>query len=447
MPLGEQGGQTTGQNSPLIEREYLTAEQGLAIVEQSPPLNEQGSALGEQDQKSSYDVQQSITLAADLQLGPVKTAPYQRLHDKEIEPEGFQDLIKLHYGLHELPVQLSSMLQDNDILSLSEAKQTLGVMDQKEHVPAEMQYSVRLAVSTLKNSQCPPVEICDIAPRSSRHPLVAIDEFLEVVKVDGGYMIDTVAAEKYDMGWKIFLPHASTLFEIGRRGPFKKKGDIVATLLARGLSFRTVREAPALATRITIPPTVKRTFTEPTREFSLEDYLMHEQHRKNLLKQPRGRAALLKGGIVWRLALEVLGEEAATMALTSPEEYKFGVNVGDRYLVDDELTESELDVIVGVYHVATSQRAFANDTDSSIVSWWPRHASWQNSNYNLGHWTWKAELWFRNRRKDILEGSAKPMNQGRWRRALKGNSNTGRVRNAWNAHCEASYDVLRPQQT
>ena len=82
---------------------------------------------------------------------------------------------------------------------------------------------------------------------------------------------------------------------------------------------------------------------------------MYEERRNSLLRQPRGRAALMKGGIVWRLALEVLDEEAVSLVRGYPEECRFSVNIGDSCFVDDELTESELDVIVGVNHVATSK--------------------------------------------------------------------------------------------
>ena len=71
--------------------------------------------------------------------------------------------------------------------------------------------------------------------------------------------------------------------------------------------------------------------------------------------------------------------------------------------------------------------------------------AWQNSNYNVGYWNWKCELWFRNRRKSILEGGAKPMNQSKWRAALKANTSTGKFRHAWNALCEATYSDGHPE--
>ncbi|KAF7793552.1 hypothetical protein EIP86_004666 [Pleurotus ostreatoroseus] len=385
----------------------------------------------------------------DFQPRPVKVlnSPCRSMHkDLELESESIQDVMKYRYGLHSTTVPLSLKL--HVMLSWIEVERALGIDEDKDHIPAEIQHCVQVFVSCLKDNRYPPLEICDIVPGSPLpHPLAIIDKYLDVIKVDGGYVISSVVACAQDVSWRIFIPHASTLFEIARRGYIQSKGHIVSTLLARGLSFRTIREAPTLASNITIPPTIKRTVTTFGHEFSLEDYWMYEERRNSLLAQPRGRAALMKGGIVWRLALEVLDEEVVSFTSGNPQEFRFSVNIGDSYFVDDELTESELGVIVGVNHVATSRYAVDNDGDASNISWWPRHTTWQQSKYNVGHWTWKCEMWFRNRRNRILEGKATPMTQTKWRSALKGNVNAGKLRTAWDAHCEAAYSIYHPQQT
>ena len=73
----------------------------------------------------------------------------------------------------------------------------------------------------------------------------------------------------------------------------------------------------------------------------------------------QGRAALLRGGIVWRLAVEVLGGDWRPLASTGPSEdvyvyaQAFVPERGD-YYYDDALSSDELDVICGVYKVYTA---------------------------------------------------------------------------------------------
>ena len=86
------------------------------------------------------------------------------------------------------------------------------------------------------------------------------------------------------------------------------------------------------------------------------DYRAYQERRKALLLEPRGRVALLTGGIVWRLALEVLRPETV---LVGPllEEYGGYVSPENSQTVlwDEVLTPSELDLICGVYHVAKGE--------------------------------------------------------------------------------------------
>ncbi|KAF7793551.1 hypothetical protein EIP86_004665 [Pleurotus ostreatoroseus] len=368
-PLEEQDRQTTGQSDPFIVRESLTTQQGYAIAEQDPPLDEQGSSTGEENQEPSRGVHEPVIIAANPRLGSVNamSSPYRRSHkDLLIESEGIQDMLYYRYGFCNAP--MPDAAEQDDMLSWLEVERLFGIVDHdKEHIPAEIQPAVQAFVSSLLHKQHPPIELCDLSPRSPHpHPMKIIKQYLDVIKVDGGYVISSVLASPMDTRCKIFLPRASTLFEIARRGCYKDKSHIVAELLAQGQPFRTVQEAPELANSIAIPPTIQKNFTAIGHELSVEDYLLYEERRDSLLKQPRGRAALMKGGIVWRLALEVLSEEDIFFAKI-PEGFRFSLNIGDKYFVDDELTVSELDVIVGANYLAGS-RTCADDSDATKKS-------------------------------------------------------------------------------
>ncbi|KIJ24889.1 hypothetical protein M422DRAFT_119477, partial [Sphaerobolus stellatus SS14] len=82
----------------------------------------------------------------------------------------------------------------------------------------------------------------------------------------------------------------------------------------------------------------------------MTDYQAYILLRNIFLRSPRGRLALLSGGILWRLAIEVIGDDAV---LGFPSEK-------DMYIEDiilstertcygrERLTNDEIDLICGV---------------------------------------------------------------------------------------------------
>src|SRR4051812_42622388 len=91
----------------------------------------------------------------------------------------------------------------------------------------------------------------------------------------------------------------------------------------------------------------------------LLDYESYVLTRDTYLRQPHCRAALLAGGIVWRLAFEALG---ISPVLDGPTAHalKYGMRIsasdasGQAHtLYDDTLTEDETNLICGVYKIYT----------------------------------------------------------------------------------------------
>ncbi|KAF8867478.1 hypothetical protein BD779DRAFT_1394087, partial [Infundibulicybe gibba] len=143
------------------------------------------------------------------------------------------------------------------------------------------------------------------------------------------------------------------------------------------------------------------------------DYVAYVECRDRLLKGPAGRATLKMGGIVWRLAIELLGGPARSadwygQVLSEAED-------GGMY-IDDRLDESEMNLICGVYGIETS--AGANQYSSS--SWWPRQDTWMNSGICHGHWTVDNEKWFQDRLERIRANSAGLLCRTKWKKALEG---------------------------
>ncbi|KAG1761265.1 hypothetical protein EDD22DRAFT_737694, partial [Suillus occidentalis] len=89
------------------------------------------------------------------------------------------------------------------------------------------------------------------------------------------------------------------------------------------------------------------------------DYIAYEQYRHEFMNEDRARAALLRGGILWRLALHSLSFDSLPSALIglSRDAVPFGqmLTINDVTHFDDDLSEEEVDFICGTYYVYTSK--------------------------------------------------------------------------------------------
>lgn len=92
------------------------------------------------------------------------------------------------------------------------------------------------------------------------------------------------------------------------------------------------------------------------------EYNFYKECRNRLLQQPHARAALLEGGIVWRLARDCIGDDSESIVLGGPScdvlakgmAIKHGKNEDD-WLWDDAICDRERDITCGVYHVYTGE--------------------------------------------------------------------------------------------
>jgi len=156
--------------------------------------------------------------------------------------------------------------------------------------------------------------------------------------------------------WYLFVESASTALEcIRRQRP--SISDVALSLVEKGIPFTTRLQLLQLPQSLPdIPPPMNLGWRFTDYLPNCLDYRAYQERRKALLLEPRGRVALLTGGIVWRLALEVLRPETV---LVGPllEEYGGYVSPENSQTVlwDEVLTPSELDLICGVYHVAKGE--------------------------------------------------------------------------------------------
>ncbi|EGO04479.1 hypothetical protein SERLA73DRAFT_44533 [Serpula lacrymans var. lacrymans S7.3] len=98
------------------------------------------------------------------------------------------------------------------------------------------------------------------------------------------------------------------------------------------------------------------------------DYSCYQDVCNKLLLSTCGHVALLQGGIVWCLAINVLSPEAVLSGPSSDtrEPKEIFQTTDGHFFINDCLSQEELDLISGVYNVYTG-----HGPQMSQSSWWP----------------------------------------------------------------------------
>ncbi|KAG6814857.1 hypothetical protein H0H93_011976, partial [Arthromyces matolae] len=153
--------------------------------------------------------------------------------------------------------------------------------------------------------------------------------------------------------WEVKLTSAATVLEILRRQWGSSNFfELVHELLDRGIPFQTCIKGPPKPP----PPPPQIQFSGlgyRPKDYKPDelDYLAYVSHRDNFLRTPRGRAALLKGGIISRLARDVIEYQHILDGPTC-NVFSTGTMLPSHSGVgywDDTLTEHEIYLICGVY--------------------------------------------------------------------------------------------------
>ena len=129
-------------------------------------------------------------------------------------------------------------------------------------------------------------------------------------------------------GWHLAVTSATTVLECIRCTSTNIE-ELVSFLVQSRRAFRTHLSCDHIPLPIYryLPPIIRSSYRSvlqlPTIQ---EDYTYYEETHANFLYLPRGRAALLWGGIIWCLAIEVLGDCAEDVVLNGPSDnvLKFG---------------------------------------------------------------------------------------------------------------------------
>ncbi|KAI0083083.1 hypothetical protein BDY19DRAFT_998870 [Irpex rosettiformis] len=369
----------------------------------------------------------------------------------EVNTESIQEILRKRYGYMTPDAPWSPQeeeakkwLASNDLSKLYRA---LGHWKRSDNLTGANDTLQDLAsiadfVAALKANRQPPPAISDLNSDSARVSAKPMYESLVTqvyqdtftlptnkIIVKGWYLLRSMQGTSLDTSssCKILTNSATNVLHL-KRGDFGATADdILLGMVTRGMTVRLL-----LPVEFAINNTTAQISTVGERptgvgikphgvKLNLDDYQAYARLRDAKLSGPAGKAALLEGGIIWRLALNICNLEDALrgpdLEDSSDDNALSTIVYGGQKYAETTLNEQDKFVIVGVYRVLLS--GTKNEKEASISSWWPSSEIWEDSGYGMGYWSHGAEEWYQRRLKLIESGEASPLPSNGWRNSLR----------------------------
>ncbi|KAJ7719889.1 hypothetical protein DFH07DRAFT_859060 [Mycena maculata] len=268
----------------------------------------------------------------------------------------------------------------------------------------------------------------------------------------------------------LLFPRATDLVEVLRQewGPDIK--DVVRHLLARGIPFWLAYMSAEIMPASKTPPslilrpegfkadiTSGLGFRPHGYKFDEHDYQAYTtQCNLQFLHTPRARIALQYGGIIARRARSEVPDDDFFRGFDD-QIYDVGDCLWDETSQHsywyERLSDHEVDLVCGVYHVGTGQNQIAgkgkgkqgpevlDDDQTSIVSWWPKPSAWARGGLDGAWWTPQCENDFYARRLGWIENGIYILyRQSKWRHNLKYHKD---VKNCWDGYEVVADGIVR----
>ncbi|KAJ7468824.1 hypothetical protein B0H11DRAFT_1920835 [Mycena galericulata] len=366
------------------------------------------------------DLQRTYDLADETDNGGSDDSSYEPYHDMREVPYsrfGFtQPIAPAQYEDKLRPDFCSRSLGDEDWPGMKQAEYTL--------LPA-----LFAALLEAKELEGVPRELLDLRQETADIVgLWAVDVRVKSLNSESYYVVRPAGLSEEDQRLCILLRSAATTLQIVRMGWGYDSNlqEIVHELLGRGVEFRLCTQAPA-GSEPCVPIFPRQSglgFRPAGYHPTSLDYRIYCRQRDNFLASPRGRAARFAGGIIGRLARDVVFDDRACLGPTDGA-YETGVRLWDgessTAYWDDALTPQEIDLICGAYILPTGQSTPAEEDgqQKKTMSWWPKPTAFHHSGMNIGWWSPDCERWFQKRVKLLEKNQAPLWTQTQWKHKIR----------------------------
>ncbi|KAL0063775.1 hypothetical protein AAF712_009332 [Marasmius tenuissimus] len=162
-----------------------------------------------------------------------------------------------------------------------------------------------------------------------------------------------------DTTFSLLISDPAAILQMIRQDWGSTVTDIAIELYRRGMPFCTAICGPLPAIKKSEPTVTEPRLGHRPQNYSpdINDFIAYESARNDFLRSNRGRAAVLAGGLIARIAREVIPEEAVVYG---PDTTVLQTGTclftqdGSGYW-DHVMTEEEIDLVCGVYYVQTRE--------------------------------------------------------------------------------------------
>jgi hypothetical protein len=282
--------------------------------------------------------------------------------ETKVVSHSLKDILHKRYGfMAEVPYRTDVRMKEyksvaNESNNILSALNRIGLKEFHEDVLA--QAGMDLYNFVAGNGSVPVAfpPLWDVAP-TFKDQIIRNHSKLGYNKVDEGIHLIGIRTKAFEAQWYLILiPDASTVLQVFREDDMGVLAT-VRSLLDWGIPFNTVRcvdKKPKKSKRMD-EKNIGLGYCDKHQCFDRQEYAAYEKMKQDILKKGQGQAARMAGGILWRLAQDIVGEKAVTRGpLTSVSVDGSVVGSMKKFqLVDDALSSSEKDIICGVYFVGS----------------------------------------------------------------------------------------------
>ncbi|TRM55221.1 hypothetical protein BD626DRAFT_410531 [Schizophyllum amplum] len=160
--------------------------------------------------------------------------------------------------------------------------------------------------------------------------------------------------------------------------------------------------------------------------FNQLDYGLYVRRVRQFLTGLRGRTAILKGGLIARIAREFDADEEPSLDTGRRQQHDDDERVvctlkDGRVFSDDCLTLQEERLLCGFFFVPNGNNTFKH------LSLWPSHEMLLDSGWFNGIWTHDNECWYQKHFAEIRSFTFTGRTASEWKSALRFASKAGRM--------------------
>jgi len=300
---------------------------------------------------------------ADHIQGPapfVVSSPEDDGSPSEVTSFDILDHMSTHYGLV-CPLLPQAQAVDHEAWDLC-MKAVGRVAGPKNPSLPDFHESIIRFINALQSSNGPSSDTFDVFP-SNRVTINTNRFFRDIISFDNFFVVQRHAFQPNPLPWTIAvsdLPRALFVFRLLLKHSLTP-ASLARMLLEEGVAFRTVLPLADVHVKLSLHDIVTIVPIQLSNyKFKPSDYEVYIHQRAMILSSPRGRAALLRGGIIGRLAKEHLAIESACLGPSSSVTiHRIGFNITDntgKMYWDDQLTEDEVNVICGLHRCYTGMQ-------------------------------------------------------------------------------------------